>query len=283
MRPRARGRACRSDSVVTSPVATFFRSTVFFCRSMATASQFVRTSTPKIARNICSVATRSLPSSGITPPTWYGSPQFAYETYGPRSTMTISAFSSSRRSRAAQDAPPATPPTMTTFMVFLPLRPSGSGNGSAHAVDRREEIGDDRALEDELVRARVERHPAHVRLVVDAQDDDLRGRGSGLAALAATPGPCPCASERSTTATSGWSRVAPSRSDVSSATMTTVSKADSRRPRNAFRQAVVAIGEEDATRGRFRSFERPFLSRNRRRERSIPGHGVEATAGRPGL
>ena len=34
------------DSVVTSPVVTFFRSTVFFFGSMATASQFVRTSMP---------------------------------------------------------------------------------------------------------------------------------------------------------------------------------------------------------------------------------------------
>ncbi len=34
-----------------------------------------------------------------------------------RSTMRISAFSSSRRRRAAHDAPPATPPTMMTFMI----------------------------------------------------------------------------------------------------------------------------------------------------------------------
>ncbi len=52
----------------------------------------------------------------MTPPTWYGSPQFAYDTYGPRSTMRISACSSSLRNRAAQDAPPATPPTMMTFI-----------------------------------------------------------------------------------------------------------------------------------------------------------------------
>ncbi len=50
---------------------------------------------------------------------WYGSPQFAYDTYGPRSTIRISAFSSSLRRRAAHDAPPATPPTMMTFMMRL--------------------------------------------------------------------------------------------------------------------------------------------------------------------
>ena len=71
------------------------------------------------ARKSCSLATRRLDSFGITPETWYGSPQFAYETYGPRSTMRISAFSSSLRRRAAHDAPPATPPTMMTFMLAL--------------------------------------------------------------------------------------------------------------------------------------------------------------------
>ena len=104
---------------MTSPVATLRRSTVFFFGEMETASQPVRTSMPNMARNVCSVASSRLDSSGITPPTWYGSPQFAYETYGPRSTMRISAFSSSRRSRAAQEAPPATPPTMMTFMISL--------------------------------------------------------------------------------------------------------------------------------------------------------------------
>jgi len=47
-----------------------------------------------------------------------GSPQFAYDTYGPRSTMMICAFSSNLRRRAAREAPPATPPTMMTFMIF---------------------------------------------------------------------------------------------------------------------------------------------------------------------
>jgi hypothetical protein len=84
---------------------------------MAVASHRVLASTLKTARNICSVATRRLDSSAMTPLTWYGSPQFAYETYGPRSTIRISAFSSNLRRRAAHDAPPATPPTMMTFMT----------------------------------------------------------------------------------------------------------------------------------------------------------------------
>jgi hypothetical protein len=45
--------------------------------------------------------------------TWYGSPQLANETCGPRSKIVISAASDSRRARAAALAPPATPPTMT--------------------------------------------------------------------------------------------------------------------------------------------------------------------------
>ena len=117
------------DSVVTSPVLTFFRSTVFFFGEMETASQFVRASMRCITRNSCSFATRRLDSCGITPETWYGSPQFAYETYGPRSTMRISAFSSSLRRRAAHDAPPATPPTMRTFMIHLPFQ-----NGRSTAI-----------------------------------------------------------------------------------------------------------------------------------------------------
>jgi hypothetical protein len=56
------------------------RSTVFFFGETATASQPVRTSTLKTARNIASVATSRLDSSGMTPETWYGSPQVAYET-----------------------------------------------------------------------------------------------------------------------------------------------------------------------------------------------------------
>ena len=63
--------------MVTSPVAWFFNCTVLSLGEMATASQRVRQSTAKIARNICSVATRSLDSSSITPPMWYGSPQLA--------------------------------------------------------------------------------------------------------------------------------------------------------------------------------------------------------------
>ncbi len=67
-------------SVVVWPVATFFRSTVFFFRSMATASQPVRTSTAKNPLKVFSFARRRLDSFSITPPTWYGRPQFAYET-----------------------------------------------------------------------------------------------------------------------------------------------------------------------------------------------------------
>ena len=56
--------------MVTSPVATFRRSTVFFFVSMAMASHRVLTSTLNTARNICSVATRRLDSSAMTPLTW---------------------------------------------------------------------------------------------------------------------------------------------------------------------------------------------------------------------
>ncbi len=55
---------------MTLPVLTSRRSTVFFFGSTATASQLVRTSTLKTARNICSVATSRLDSSGMTPETW---------------------------------------------------------------------------------------------------------------------------------------------------------------------------------------------------------------------
>ena len=113
-------------SVVTSPVTWFLRSTVFCSGEMPTTSQRVRTSMANCSRNVCSVATRRLDSCAITPPTWYGSPQFAYDTYGPRSTIRISAVSSNRRSRAAQDAPPATPPTMMTFMLSHALSLSHS-------------------------------------------------------------------------------------------------------------------------------------------------------------
>src|ERR1039457_3877863 len=107
------------DSVVTSPVLTLRRSTVLFFGEIEIASQLVLASIAKCARNSCSLATRRLDSFGITPETWYGSPQFAYDTYGPRSTMMISAFSSNLRSLAAHEAPPATPPTMMTFMICL--------------------------------------------------------------------------------------------------------------------------------------------------------------------
>ena len=116
--PRARARACRSDSVVTSPVATSRSCTVLSFAEIPIASQPVRQSTANCSRNTRSFATSRSDSCSITPPTWYGNPQFAYETYGPRSTITISACSSSRRSRAAHDAPPATPPTMITFIVL---------------------------------------------------------------------------------------------------------------------------------------------------------------------
>ena len=57
-------------SVVTSPVAWFLSSTVFFFAEIPTTSQRVRQSIANIARNICSVATRRLDSFSITPPTW---------------------------------------------------------------------------------------------------------------------------------------------------------------------------------------------------------------------
>jgi hypothetical protein len=104
---------------VVSPVAWFLISTCLNFVEIAVTSHIVRTSTLNTARNICSVATSRLDSSGMTPDTWYGNPQLAYDTYGPRSSMTISACSSNRRNRAAHDAPPATPPTMTTFMTVL--------------------------------------------------------------------------------------------------------------------------------------------------------------------
>ena len=100
---------------MTLPVATSRNSIVLLFGEIFTASQPVLTSTAKNPRNSSALATSRLDSFSITPPTWYGSPQFAYETYGPRSTINISAFSSSLRRRAAHDAPPATPPTITTF------------------------------------------------------------------------------------------------------------------------------------------------------------------------
>ena len=122
-------------SVTTSPVFTFRSCTVFSFGAMETASQLVRASTRNCSRNRCSLATSRLDSFGMMPDTWYGRPQFAYETYGPRSTMTISAFSSRRRRRAAQDAPPATPPTMMTFMTCLLARRSAS-SGPDFARDK---------------------------------------------------------------------------------------------------------------------------------------------------
>ena len=57
-------------SVVTSPVAWFFNCTVLSFGEIPITSHRVRTSTLKKPLNICSVATRRLDSSGITPPTW---------------------------------------------------------------------------------------------------------------------------------------------------------------------------------------------------------------------
>ena len=56
-------------------------------------------------------------------------------TYGPRSTISISAFSSSRRRLAAQEAPPATPPTMITFIRSLPFFITWFTLAYAHAQD----------------------------------------------------------------------------------------------------------------------------------------------------
>ena len=59
--------------------------------------------------------------STISPPTKYGSPQLANETYGPRSKTMISHSSQCRLARAAALAPPATPPTMIIRLLFIPL------------------------------------------------------------------------------------------------------------------------------------------------------------------
>ena len=55
----------------------------------------------------------------MTPPTKYGRPQFAYETWPERSRTVMTARSSRRRSRVAADIPPATPPTTTTRIGSL--------------------------------------------------------------------------------------------------------------------------------------------------------------------
>lgn len=52
-------------------------STSFFTRSIAVASQFVRTSTLNQEANLAGGITESRARAAITPPTWYGSPQFA--------------------------------------------------------------------------------------------------------------------------------------------------------------------------------------------------------------
>ncbi len=118
--------------------------------SMPTTSQPVRQSTANCSRKTRSLATSRLDSCSMTPPTWYGRPQLAYETYGPRSTMRISACSSNRRRRAAHDAPPATPPTMITFMSTPPSS-SRSFAGLARMVSRSDprsapaaDVGDER-------------------------------------------------------------------------------------------------------------------------------------------
>lgn len=46
----------------------------------------------------------SLQLTGMMFPTWYGRPQLAKDTYGPRSNMVICAASLRRRRRAAQEA-----------------------------------------------------------------------------------------------------------------------------------------------------------------------------------
>ena len=98
------------DSVVTSPLATSRSWTVLSSAEIPIASQPVRQSTANCSRKTRSFATSRSDSCSITPPTWYGRPQFAKETYGPRSTMTISARfvepAQTRRARgAAGDAP----------------------------------------------------------------------------------------------------------------------------------------------------------------------------------
>jgi hypothetical protein len=88
--------------VVSSPLAPLRKCTDSPLREMLIASQFVRTSTLSQALNVCSFKDQQARFLGITPPEmWCGSLQFAYDTYGPRSTMMISASSSSLRRRAA--------------------------------------------------------------------------------------------------------------------------------------------------------------------------------------
>jgi hypothetical protein len=50
---------------------------VLFFGEIEMASQLVRTLIANCARNIGSLATKRLDSFGMTPDTWYGSPQFA--------------------------------------------------------------------------------------------------------------------------------------------------------------------------------------------------------------
>ena len=93
--------------------------------SIPTTSAFTRTSSRKRSNRRPAVWRRRSSSSSMTPPTKYGRPQFAYETWPERSTTVIEARSSRRRNRVAADMPPATPPTMTTRIV--PAASSRSG------------------------------------------------------------------------------------------------------------------------------------------------------------
>ncbi len=65
---------------MTSQVFKSLSWTVFSLGETEMASVLVRTAIPKFPRKTASFATSRLASFGITPETWYGSPQFAYET-----------------------------------------------------------------------------------------------------------------------------------------------------------------------------------------------------------
>ena len=100
---------------------------------MPTTSVRVRTSMPNRFRRPSGVCTSSRSRSGIVPPMWYGMPQLANETYGPRSNRTISAVLRQPPRPAAADMPPATPPTITMRVCFsiqrysVGLRPPAAG------------------------------------------------------------------------------------------------------------------------------------------------------------
>ena len=63
--------------MVTWPLATSRNWMVLSSAEIPTTSQPVRQSTAKCSRKTRSFATSRFDSRSITPPTWYGNPQFA--------------------------------------------------------------------------------------------------------------------------------------------------------------------------------------------------------------